>query len=148
MELAGKEFQRSKRKSLDLSMLLFDVDHFKDINDTFGHPAGDDVLVGVCREVEEVLRRYDIFARYGGDEFTVLFPQTRMADALSVAERISQKVYGMKLSSIRNHPITISGGLTSLSGDHESIDSLLKAADKALYMAKKRGRGRIVARDR
>lgn len=145
LSLASKEFERSSRMGLQLSLLLIDVDHFKQINDTFGHQAGDDVLISVCKTVQDSLRDYDIFGRYGGDELVVLFPQTDLTQAMRVAERLESNVQDLSLKSINNRKVTLSGGVATKSSRHNDIENLLKDADEALYEAKQLGRARIVA---
>jgi two-component system cell cycle response regulator len=144
LELARKEFDRSTRMGLALSLLIFDVDHFKTINDTKGHAAGDDVLVALCVAVQGTLRDYDIFGRYGGDEFVVLLPQSDLAPATRVTERIEKAVREIQLPFLGEWRLGISGGLASKSPPYPDLESLLKAADDALYEAKTKGRGRII----
>lgn len=145
LELARKEFDRSARMGLALTLLIFDVDHFKLTNDSLGHAAGDELLVALCASVQDTLRDYDVFGRYGGDEFVVLFPQTDHGPARHVAERLEKGVKALRLPALRGGVISISGGIASKSPAHPDLESLLKAADEALYEAKKAGRGRIVA---
>jgi len=143
LELARKEFDRSARMGLALSLLLFDVDHFKQINDGRGHAAGDDVLIALCGVVQDTLRDYDIFGRYGGDEFVVLFPQTDLDPAVRVTERLEKAIRELRVPSLGDGRVSISGGLVGKSPAHPDLESLLKAADEALYVAKSQGRGRI-----
>ena len=132
LELSRKEFERSARLGLQLSLLLFDVDHFKEINDTYGHQAGDDVLTALCRAVATSLRDYDILGRYGGDEFVVLFPQTDLRAALRVAERIEQAIAAIEVPEMAGRRVTISGGLVTKMVRHGDLEALLKTADEAL----------------
>jgi len=143
LELSRKEFERSARLGLQLSLLLFDVDHFKEINDTYGHQAGDDVLTALCRAVATSLRDYDILGRYGGDEFVVLFPQTDLRAALRVAERIEQAIAAIEVPEMAGRRVTISGGLVTKMVRHGDLEALLKTADEALYRSKSLGRARI-----
>lgn len=143
LELARKEFDRSARMGLALSLLLFDVDRFKDINDTRGHAVGDEVLVALCGAVQETLRDYDIFGRYGGDEFVVLYPQTDIDPATRVTERIETAIGAIRLPALGDARVSISGGLVAKSPSLPDLESLLKAADEALYVAKSQGRGRV-----
>lgn len=145
LELARKEFERSSRMGLQLTMLILDVDHFKTINDTYGHQAGDEVLLAVCKVVDNSLRDYDIFGRYGGDEFTIIFPQTELVQSMKVAERLEKSVQELKMECISNHKLSLSGGLAAKTATHKDLESLLKDADEALYRAKQTGRARIVA---
>ncbi len=143
LELARKEFERSARLGLQLSLLLFDVDHFKEINDTYGHQAGDDVLVSLCGAVASSLRDYDIFGRYGGDEFVVLFPQSDLRAALRVAGRIEKSIGEIEVPEMGGRRVTISGGLAPKMVRHADLEALLKTADEALYRSKSLGRARI-----
>jgi len=145
MELARKEFERSERQGFQLSLLIFDVDHFKAINDTCGHQAGDTVLFEMCRLAEEKLRDYDILGRYGGDEFTILFPQSTLDQALIVSRRLEEAVRTLRLDVLEGRTLSISGGVATKTPATKDVEKLMKAADGALYEAKKKGRGRIVA---
>lgn len=145
LELARKEFERSSRMGLQLTMLILDVDHFKTINDTYGHQAGDEVLLAVCKVVDNSLRDYDIFGRYGGDEFTIIFPQTELIQSMKVAERLENSVQELRIDCVRNHKLSLSGGLAAKTSTHKDLESLIKDADEALYRAKQTGRARIVA---
>lgn len=145
LELARKEFERSSRMGLQLTMLILDVDHFKTINDTYGHQAGDEVLLAVCKVVDNSLRDYDIFGRYGGDEFTIIFPQTELVQSMKVAERLENSVQELKIECVKNHHLSLSGGLAAKTSMHKDLESLIKDADEALYRAKQTGRARIVA---
>jgi two-component system, cell cycle response regulator len=144
LELARKEFERSSRMGLQLAMLILDVDHFKTINDTFGHQAGDEVLLSVCKVVDSTLRDYDIFGRYGGDEFTIVFPQTELSQAMRVAERLEANVQELAMECVKKTKLTLSGGLAAKSSSHKDLESLIKDADEALYRAKQTGRAKIV----
>lgn len=139
------EMLRSRRSGRAFSLLVIDLDHFKQINDTHGHAAGDAVLVHFTRTVTDLLRRVDVFGRTGGEEFAVLLPETDLDGAVQLAERLR---YVVAESSFEweGHPlpITISIGATS-SYATEEADDLLRRADKALYQAKKTGRNRVVS---
>jgi diguanylate cyclase (GGDEF)-like protein len=147
LELARKEMERSERLGLMLSLVMFDVDHFKEINDEHGHQVGDEVLVAICRKVNETLREYDIFGRYGGDEFTILLPQTDLKHAYRVGERLEAGVQTIKLVSLQSAKLSISVGVASRSPTNKDLEALLRRADQALYEAKKRGRACVVAAD-
>lgn len=144
LELARKEFERSTRMGLQLAFLILDIDYFKQINDTYGHQAGDEVLIKVCKTIEGSLRDYDIFGRYGGDELTIIFPQTELSQAMRVAERLEENVQALSLESIQKKKITLSGGLAAKNSSHKDLESLIKDADEALYRAKQTGRAKIV----
>ncbi len=132
------ELKRIERGGQPLSVALIDIDYFKTINDTEGHAAGDSALRDVATAISAKLRAYDIFGRFGGDEFLLVLPQTSSAGAIVVAERIGDAV--RSFSSIRNGPaLTISIGVSeAIPGDYST--SLLARADKALYQAKNAGR--------
>lgn len=144
LELARKEFERSQRMGLQLSLMIIDIDHFKKINDTFGHQAGDEVLIKVCSTIQKSLRDYDVFGRYGGDELTILFPQTDLSQALKVGNRLEESVQNLKIEAVKEMKITLSGGVATKTSSHKDLDSLIKDADDALYRAKESGRARIV----
>ena len=144
MDLAKKEFERSERLGFQVSLLIFDVDHFKQINDSLGHQIGDRVLTAVCKLAQKTFRHYDIFGRYGGDEFTVLFPQTTLKQALKVSERFEESVRELKLEGMGSKRASISGGVATKTPTIENIEKLIKAADEMLYKAKQEGRARVV----
>jgi two-component system cell cycle response regulator len=141
------ETARSKRYSSPLSLVMCDLDHFKDINDTFGHPAGDAVLAALARVLQDTLRQVDLVARYGGEEFVFLLPQTTGDRALLVAERIRLEVEGKVFPGApEGIRLTLSLGVASREGkDGADGQGLVDAADQALYRAKKAGRNRVTA---
>jgi two-component system cell cycle response regulator len=128
-----------------MSVLLLDVDHFKKVNDTLGHDAGDAVLQGVARVLSGIARRSDFVARWGGEEFVVALAQTAEAGARIAAERVRRAIADAKylLPSGGEHRATASVGLASAEGPDWQIDELLGRADKAMYAAKHRGRNRV-----
>lgn len=141
------EFDRSARYRTPLSLIFLDLDHFKQINDTLGHPAGDRVLQEFAVLVEGGARASDIAARYGGEEFAIVLPHTEGEMGLRVAERILAAVREFVfLADSRPTHITVSAGVaTFAAGDSiDSADALLRAADRALYRAKESGRDRVV----
>lgn len=146
MELAERETARVLRYATPLSLLVIDLDHFKTVNDTFGHAAGDMVLRELAHVLRRELREVDIVGRLGGEEFAVLLPETELEEARRVAERL--------LSAIRAGRVPVKGGearftasigVTAMSGREGSVGSLLKSADKAMYAAKAEGRDRVIA---
>lgn len=147
-ELFQLEWKRGQRTRTPVSLIMIDIDHFKLYNDTYGHPAGDECLRLVARELSDSMRRSgDFVARYGGEEFVVLLPGNDIAGASNVAETMRQGVRRLELEH-KNSPVakvvTISLGVASVLPDAFSDpDSLLKAADDALYVAKKNGRDRV-----
>ena len=134
-----EELERFKRYETKLSLLMIDIDHFKRINDTYGHAIGDEVLKKVSSELQNQLRKVDLVARWGGEEFIALLPETEIVEAVSVAEKLREKIE--MLIHENNEVVTISIGISMLE-ESESIDSWINRADKALYHAKKQGRNR------
>jgi diguanylate cyclase (GGDEF)-like protein len=138
-ELLGLEIENAKRYGRPLSLLILDLDHFKQVNDTFGHDAGDAVLKTTTNIVSSVLRRIDIFARYGGEEFIIALPETTLAGAAALAEKIRSAVEQHLFPAAGR--ITISIGAAEFAGNE--TDALVKRADEALYAAKRNGRNRV-----
>ncbi|HAT34931.1 MAG TPA: PleD family two-component system response regulator, partial [Rhodospirillaceae bacterium] len=141
------QLQRAETSGKILSLLMFDIDHFKEVNDTFGHAAGDDVLCELARRAEQNVRSFDTVARYGGEEFVVVMPDTEMEVAQTVAERLRVDLaatpYALK-SVDEERSVTVSVGVAAVeNGDYNARD-LLERADKALYEAKSLGRNRVV----
>lgn len=139
-DLMESELERVVRHASPLSLIMFDIDHFKKVNDTYGHHVGDKVLKEVTRIVTGELRKYDSFARWGGEEFIILSPYSNLGNALHLAERLQK--------GISEHPIDLVGRITCSFGVAEfsagdDSDSLLRRVDKALYKAKNSGRNRI-----
>lgn len=141
-KLANREVERAKRYHQPLSVILFDIDHFKRINDTYGHPTGDRVLQKIAQRCRAILRELDIIGRYGGDEFIILMPSTELTNAAIAAERVRQGVLQENIDA-GNGPLTISLGVAAYNENCNSIDTLLAHADKALYSAKSSGRNRV-----
>lgn len=144
-QLLEGEIERAVRYKSTLSLILFDLDHFKTVNDTYGHLSGDYVLKTVIRIIQEHIRKTDSLGRWGGEEFMLLAPETSLEQAAGLAEKIRRHV---ELFAYKNvGTITISCGLAELKvGD--TIDSLIKRADDALYKAKRKGRNRVEAGNR
>lgn len=132
------ELARAERDGDRLAIALIDIDHFKQINDTAGHAAGDAALKQVAQVISARLRSYDFFGRYGGDEFLLVLPQTSSDDALRIAERMEQAIRGLTVSRLAL-PITLSIGLTFATPGETAV-SILARADMALYDAKRAGR--------
>jgi diguanylate cyclase (GGDEF)-like protein len=144
-ETLNKEFKRANRNHQQLSLLIADIDHFKQFNDTYGHDIGDEVLSEVAKVMEaKIMRETDLLARFGGEEFAILLPSTDEEGAYHVAENVRHAVesYGFYVES-RRVPITISIGIATVeSASSQDTKSLFKQADSALYTAKRNGRNR------
>jgi diguanylate cyclase (GGDEF)-like protein/PAS domain S-box-containing protein len=144
-ELLGYEFSASKRYERPLSLVMFDVDFLKKINDTYGHQAGDEVLRKAAQVVREELRDSDVLARYGGDEFVILLPSSDEREAFKVLERIHGNIQTARVTAgDKKLGITISAGIASFQPSMEKPDQLVTQADQALYSAKNAGRNRLV----
>ena len=137
------EMERSRRHQYPVSLLMLDLDHFKSINDRYGHDAGDEVLREAARHVCLQLRPADFVARYGGEEFIAILPDTAAAAALVVAERIRAAIEGLVVDSHSDLHITVSIGVAGMPDDGRGALELLKAVDHALYQAKAAGRNRV-----
>jgi len=135
-----EEHARSRRTGASLSLLLIDIDLFKQFNDTFGHPAGDSALQSVARVLQASLRPYDFLARYGGEEFVIVLPATELSNALIVAERVRGLVMN---SEFPHRKFTISIGVARLEA-HGDIKTLVQIADNGLHRAKSSGRNKVV----
>ena len=145
IELAERELARSHRDATPLSLMILDLDHFKQVNDTYGHLVGDEVLVAFTALVKDCARRGDLVVRYGGEEFCVLLPGTPLGAAGALAERIRTATATTALAT-RPMKITVSAGVTAYAGGPEAkLETLLARADEALYRAKHEGRDRVVA---
>ena len=149
MERAEKEYAIARRNKSPLSLLMIDIDHFKRINDEFGHPTGDDVLADMAHLLESRLRKQDTLGRYGGEEFCVLLPATDKAGAMALAETLRKTVESAPLAVERKGiSATISIGVTvypaSCTNCELGFPKLLDDADAALYQAKRDGRNRMV----
>ena len=145
-EILNKNFAESKRHNYKLSCIMIDIDHFKIFNDTFGHKSGDQVLIKVANIMEKSIREEDIVSRYGGEEFTVLLPQTTTKMASVVAERIRANIEKEHfLDGFSGGEVTVSLGVATYSDkkDWESGNPLVEDSDKALYKAKNAGRNRV-----
>ena len=144
MFCSAKEWERSHRYHLPLSAVMIDIDFFKQINDTHGHPAGDEVIRGVVQLLRRHCRKSDLVCRYGGEEFVALLPETDEASAVIWAERFRQHVAEMVMpigeADIR---VTISLGVTEMLADMEEKGELLSLVDQCLLAAKQRGRNRV-----
>lgn len=140
------ELGRARRYGKPLSAIMIDIDHFKKLNDTYGHPKGDQVLASVGKTLSGSLRSADFSFRYGGEEFAVLLPETRLEGAFLVAESLREKICKAAtplLGSDADQKVTISLGVACYPNDGNTTDQLLKHADHCLYKAKRQGRNRV-----
>ena len=142
----NQELQRSQRHEFPMSVLMIDVDHFKSVNDSYGHLIGDEVLRDMGRIIRESLRAYDIPGRYGGEEFCLMLPSTEVGNTMVVAERIREKIdeNTIRFTGYDVH-VTASIGVAGVTGEHgfHDAEELIGLADKALYHAKNSGRNRV-----
>jgi diguanylate cyclase (GGDEF)-like protein len=144
-ERLSQEFSRIDRFSEPLSVLIIDIDHFKKINDTYGHPVGDAVLKGVADKIRKTIRNIDISARYGGEEFAVILIGTDERGAMNMAERLRKAVMNKTFSADKNtFNVTISIGISTYTKGIKRKEELIEKADKALYQAKRGGRNRSI----
>ena len=146
MEQIDKEYQRAARTGGPLSLIILDIDHFKRINDTYGHAVGDAVLKEVSRTMLSSLRAYDLLGRIGGEEFLIASPGSTLDEAVGLAERVRMTIRGGKVMNQADAiTVTVSAGITSLREQDANTGALLARADTALYLAKQQGRNRVVA---
>ena len=143
-EVATVEFERWKKRPRPLSLLTIDADHFKKVNDTYGHPTGDEVLKHLSKVLQDCVRTMDLVARLGGEEFGALLPSTDLEGAVKIAERIRTTIADAELK-IDGHVIryTVSIGVSAVDEHVTGVDMLLKLADDALYVSKHQGRNRV-----
>ena len=142
---AGEEFSRAARYGNDVALIMMDVDHFKAVNDTHGHPAGDRVLRAIGGAITTTLRQPDVAGRYGGEEFAVVLGDNDTADALSVAQRLRSAVARLAVPLEPGGPlrVTCSMGVAQLGADADTLDGLIEVADQRLLDAKRAGRDRV-----
>jgi len=145
IERLEEEFQRSKRTGDYLSLIMLDIDHFKNINDAHGHLFGDVVLRVVASRIKSILRRHDIVGRVGGEEFLVICPESSLVDTVIVAERIRKIIHEELIGDgIKEVRVTLSAGVTETHENDASSEKFFSRADMALYKAKEEGRNRVV----
>ncbi len=140
-EVAANELKKAARNKTPLSLIMFDVDHFKTINDTYGHHLGDMILKKIVATVREHIRSYDAFARWGGDEFVLLLPDTPAAKARELAERLRNAVAEQNYFSAEG--VSVSIGVSQIENYGDSIEAVVEKADRNMYTAKQRGRNRV-----
>jgi diguanylate cyclase (GGDEF)-like protein len=148
----AEELARAQRYQKPLSIILCDVDNFKMFNDSYGHPNGDLVLQEMAGLLRELLRGCDTIFRYGGEEFVILLPETSIADALRVAERLRSCVETSSPAFLgeitRSHGVTVSVGVAAFPDDGDSTTQLLKTVDELMYAAKRTGKNQVHCRSR
>ena len=145
--LVNREFSRAKRYNHKISLIMFDIDYFKEINDNFGHQTGDVVLREIATIIKKTIRESDIVGRYGGEEFAIILPETDSKEAQFIAERLRETVESYDFFNPSN-PLKVTASLgvaTYLSGNIDSPRTLIKFADQALYAAKMHGKNKVIA---
>lgn len=149
-EQLSNETKRAERYNHDLSIIMMDIDYFKEYNDCFGHKKGDQILRVIAKLIAQYTRKSDIVARYGGDEFVVILPETTKSKALDLAERIRTRIEGSELAKseeFRNGNLTISLGVASFPEDAKSASELIDIVDGVLYLAKEGGKNKACSLD-
>ena len=141
------ELSYARRHKVEVSLAFFDVDHFKRVNDSYGHPAGDAVLVALANTIRNMIRNEDVFARYGGEEFALILRGIDCAGANTVGERLRERIEAMRVPTDAGElRVTVSVGCSSFAElDEKTPEALVSAADKRLYAAKHAGRNRVVS---
>ncbi|HEY7746453.1 MAG TPA: GGDEF domain-containing protein, partial [Desulfuromonadales bacterium] len=143
-----EEFSRAIRYKTPLSLIFFDIDDFKMVNDTCGHTHGDEVLRRIGRIIRNVIRESDVAARYGGDEFAVLLPNTSADGALDLANRLQSIIHEHPFEDLKVEKVTTSTGVATFThGNLQSFDELVRLADQAMYMSKVKGKNRVTRAD-
>lgn len=144
-ETLAKEIARAQRYHFNVSLILFDIDHFKQVNDNYGHPAGDLVLVNIARAMRKTVRPSDVVARYGGEEFAVILPETNMSGAKVFASRLRRTIEGVLTpTGSQQISVTISAGVTTFNPQQKTTkDQLIDTADRGLYLSKQNGRNQV-----
>ncbi len=145
-ENASLEFDKSRRYDRPLSVIMMDIDHFKKVNDSYGHAVGDQVLQGLAQLVKSNLRQVDFLARYGGEEFVIMMPETALEEAMMIAERLRENASEATLPTrAGNMVITISLGVVKLEDDCRNLEELLDRSDQAMYVSKRTGRNKVTS---
>jgi diguanylate cyclase (GGDEF)-like protein len=141
-----EENARARRYGRPLSLLMLDIDHFKVINDSFGHEGGDEALRAMSASLRQSLRGADLAGRFGGEEFAILLPETDLPGATVFAERLRRTIAELPVMFHRQRVrLTVSIGVTRVGNDIDGIDRALQEADRLMYAAKENGRNRVVA---
>lgn len=142
---ARQSIEIAIRYKKPLSVLMLDIDHFKKVNDTYGHAKGDKVLVRIALVCRQVMRSTDLIARFGGEEFCPLFPETTAENAMLLAERMRLAIYAERFESdAQSFSVTVSIGISECIGSGDSLEKLLVRSGEALYKAKNTGRNRVL----
>lgn len=143
-EALEQEYAKSRRHDKKLSLIMLDLDHFKLLNDNYGHQGGDMVLIEVSALISSLLRVEDVFGRYGGEEFAVILPETDLSGAIELAQRICNSI-AVKVLTYKDQVIrvTVSLGVAQLSAEYVNYEELITQADSALYLAKAQGRNQV-----
>src|ERR1700736_236212 len=147
-ERLTEELKRSRRHDYEMSFMMLDIDDFKIYNDRNGHQAGDLALEMTAQCLRSALRGADVASRYGGEELSILLPQTSLAEAVSIAERIRRRVERTRFPHGNSQPlgaVTLSIGVSCYDEEHETAEAIIEGADKALYDAKSKGKNRVLA---
>jgi diguanylate cyclase (GGDEF)-like protein len=145
MELGTRAIDHARRYDEPISVIMFDADRFKAVNDTYGHDVGDTVLRGIAAAAARTLRDVDVLGRIGGEEFAAVLPQANAGQAMNVAERLRAEIAAQRIDIGTDAPISVTVSIGVCAGDPASagLDDMLKAADQALYTAKQNGRNRV-----
>ena len=144
-EMAAREIEQARRHGRELTLAMLDVDHFKSVNDTYGHACGDATLRRIVAATSGELRTADLLGRMGGEEFAILLPETGLGPAAAIAERIRERIAGQQFSwDGQNFDLTVSIGVAAWTSDEDTVDQALVRADKNLYTAKESGRNKVV----
>jgi len=147
-ELGKEHFNLSSKYDRHFSLILLDIDHFKQVNDNYGHPVGDDVLVKITELISGQIRKNDIFSRYGGEEFALILKDTNKTESIVIAEKLRKSImdydFDIDIDTREVLHITISAGVAQFNDKYETFGSMVQVADKALYKAKNSGRNKVV----
>jgi diguanylate cyclase (GGDEF)-like protein len=144
-ENSKKMISFAKRKKHTLSLAMIDIDKFKNINDTYGHDIGDEVIKVVANTVVGRLRDSDLFARFGGEEFILMFPDTKLSDAIKIVNRIREDISNCIVN--KDISFTISAGVVEMDLENETLEEVIKNSDEYLYKAKQNGRNRVESKN-
>jgi diguanylate cyclase (GGDEF)-like protein len=147
LKLAQREFDRARRIGQPFSIVMIDIDHFKRVNDTYGHAAGDMVLAMLADRCRENIRNIDILSRFGGEEFIMLLTEATLTEAQRIVARLHQSIAAARVTTIKGEAgVTASFGIASVESDTPDLETAIRLADEALYEAKNSGRNCIKVR--